>query len=216
MWLVVAGLLALFNLVLVVWGVTQRDLASAIGGYDFSGSFFVSGTSEDLQSNNIDDELRALGLVSTSSVKSNWEVNPAFGGPVIRDRLWFFASGRTSAVNNYIANSVANANAGDRNSFAFVPDASYRGSRDTLWQNVNARFTWQVNAKNKVSLFVDAQDRCSCIDSRALTSREASADFRLAFAISVATSAASTSVAATSWRSKSARLRFSFVSASSS
>ncbi len=41
LWPVVAGLLALFNLVLVIWGVTQRDLASAIGGYDFSGSFFV-------------------------------------------------------------------------------------------------------------------------------------------------------------------------------
>ena len=105
--------------------------------------------------------------MSTSSVKSNWEVNPAFGGPLLRDRLWFFASGRSSAVNNYIANSVANANAGDRNSFAFAPDTSFRGSRDTLWQNVNARVTWQMNAKNKVSLFIDAQDRCSCIDSRA-------------------------------------------------
>lgn len=41
LWPVVAGLLALFNLVLVVWGVTQRELASTIGGYDFSGSFFV-------------------------------------------------------------------------------------------------------------------------------------------------------------------------------
>ena len=34
-----------------------------------------------------------------------------------------------------------------------------------------------MNAKNKVSLFIDAQDRCSCVDSRALR-REASADFR--------------------------------------
>ena len=105
-------------------------------------------------------------------------MNPALGGPILRDRVWFFTSGRYSSVNNYIANSVANANAGDRNSFAFAPDTSYRGSRDTLWRNVNARLTWQVNAKNKVSLFVDSQDRCSCIDSRSLTAREASADFR--------------------------------------
>jgi hypothetical protein len=159
-------------------GGVRMNIIPREGGNTFSGSFFASGTNENLQSNNIDDELRALGLVSASSVKSNWEVNPAFGGPVIRDRLWFFASGRTSSVNNYIANSVANANAGDRNSYAFAPDTSFRGSRDTLWQNVNARFTWQMDAKNKLSLFVDAQDRCSCIDSRALTSREASADFR--------------------------------------
>ena len=159
-------------------GGVRMNIIPREGGNTFSGSLFLAGTSEDFQSNNIDDELRALGLVSASSVKSNWEVNPAFGGPLLRDRLWFFASGRTAAVNNYIANSVANFNAGDRNSFAFAPDASYKGSRDTLWQNVNARVTWQMDAKNKVSLFVDAQDRCSCIDSRALTAREASADFR--------------------------------------
>ena len=159
-------------------GGVRMNIIPREGGNMFSGSLFLSGTNEDLQSNNIDDDLRALGLVSTSSVKSNWEVNPAFGGPLVRDRLWFFASGRSSSVNNYIANSVANLNAGDRNSFAFAPDTSVRGSRDTLWQNVNARFTWQMDSKNKVSLFIDAQDRCSCIDSRALTSREASADFR--------------------------------------
>ena len=159
-------------------GGVRMNIIPREGGNMFSGSLFLSGTNENLQSNNIDDDLRALGLVSTSSVKSNWEVNPAFGGPLVRDRLWFFASGRSSSVNNYIANSVANLNAGDRNSFAFAPDTSVRGSRDTLWQNVNARFTWQMDSKNKVSLFIDAQDRCSCIDSRALTSREASADFR--------------------------------------
>jgi hypothetical protein len=148
-------------------GGVRMNIIPREGGNMFSGSLFLSGTNENLQSNNIDDDLRALGLVSTSSVKSNWEVNPAFGGPLVRDRLWFFASGRSSSVNNYIANSVANLNAGDRNSFAFAPDTSVRGSRDTLWQNVNARFTWQMDAKNKVSLFIDAQDRCSCIDSRA-------------------------------------------------
>jgi hypothetical protein len=159
-------------------GGVRMNIIPREGGNTFSGSLFLAGTNEDLQSNNIDAELRALGLVSASSVKSNWEVNPAFGGPLLRDRLWFFASGRSASVNNYIANSVANANAGDRGSFAFAPDTSYKGSRDTLWQNVNARVTWQMNPKNKVSLFIDAQDRCSCIDSRALTAREASADFR--------------------------------------
>ena len=159
-------------------GGVRMNIIPREGGNTFTGSLFLAGTSEDLQSNNIDDELRSLGLVSASSVKSNWEVNPAFGGPLLRDRVWFFASGRASAVNNYIANSVANSNAGDRNSFAFAPDASFRGSRDTLWQNVNARVTWQMDPKNKVSLFIDAQDRCSCVDSRALTAREASADFR--------------------------------------
>jgi hypothetical protein len=159
-------------------GGVRMNIIPREGGNTFTGSLFVTGTSEDLQSDNIDQELRDRGLVSTSSVKSNWEVNPAFGGPLLRDRLWFFASGRSSAVNNYIPGAIANANAGNANSFVFAPDPSFRGSRDTLWRNVNGRVTWQADAKNKVSLFVDVQDRCSCIDSRALTAREASADFR--------------------------------------
>jgi hypothetical protein len=159
-------------------GGVRMNIIPREGGNTFSGSFFATGTSEDLQSDNISQELRDRGLISTSSVKSNWEVNPAFGGPLLRDRLWFFASGRSSAVNNYIPGAVANANAGVAGSYAFAPDTSYRGSRDTLWRNANARLTWQANAKNKLSLFVDAQDRCSCIDSRALTAQEASADFR--------------------------------------
>ena len=74
-------------------GGVRMNIIPREGGNTFSGSLFLAGTSEDFQSNNIDDELRALGLVSASSVKSNWEVNPAFGGPLLRDRLWFFASG---------------------------------------------------------------------------------------------------------------------------
>jgi hypothetical protein len=159
-------------------GGVRMNIIPREGGNTFSGSFFLTGTSEDLQSDNITQELRDRGLVSASSVRSNWEVNPALGGPLLRDRLWFFASGRSSSVSNYITGAVANANAGNAGSFAYAPDTSYRGSRDTLWRSVNGRLTWQANSKNKVSLFVDAQDRCSCIDSRALTTREASADFR--------------------------------------
>ena len=159
-------------------GGVRMNIIPREGGNTFTGSLFVTGTNEDLQSDNIDQELRDRGLVSTSSVRSNWEINPAFGGPLQRDKLWFFVSGRSSAVNNYIPGAIANVNAGNANSFAFTPDPSFRGSRDTLWRNINGRVTWQVNPKNKVSLFVDVQDRCSCIDSRALTAREASADFR--------------------------------------
>lgn len=95
----------------------------------------------------------------------------------MRDRLWFFASGRVSEVKNYIAGAVRNANAGNPVSFAYAPDTSFRGSRDTRWRAVNGRLTWQATQKNKLSLFLDLQDRCSCVDMRALTSPEASANF---------------------------------------
>jgi len=158
-------------------GGVRMNIVPRDGGNTFSGSLFAGGTGSRLQGDNIDQKLRDRRIVSSSEVKSNWELNPAFGGPVVRDRLWFFSSGRVSEVKNYIGGAVRNANAGNAGSFAYAPDSSFRGSRDTQWRDVNGRVTWQANQIHKVSLFVDYQDRCSCVDTRALTSPEASANF---------------------------------------
>ena len=158
-------------------GGVRMNIVPREGGNAFTGSFFATGTSDSLQSDNIDQDLRDRRIISASAVKKNWEVNPAFGGPVKRDRVWFFATARRSLVSNYIGGALRNSNAGNANSFVYAPDPSFRGSRDTTWTNYNGRMTWQAAPKHKVSLFVDAQHRCSCIDTRALTSPEAGANF---------------------------------------
>jgi hypothetical protein len=102
----------------------------------------------------------------------------SFGGPIERDKVWFFSAARWYAVNNYIAGVVGNANAANPNVWTYAPDTSFRGSRDTLWTNVNTRVTWQVTPKNKASFFVDSQTRCSCFDARTLVAPESTADYR--------------------------------------
>jgi len=42
-WTVMAGVLAAFNLLLVIWGVTQQELAALLGGYTFSDAPFLIG-----------------------------------------------------------------------------------------------------------------------------------------------------------------------------
>ena len=42
-WTAMAGVLALFNLLLVIWGVTQQELAALLGGYTFSDTPFLIG-----------------------------------------------------------------------------------------------------------------------------------------------------------------------------
>jgi len=158
-------------------GGVRVNIIPREGGNQFTGSFYATGTGDGLQSDNIDQELRDRGLISASKVKSNFEVNPTFGGPLVRDRLWFFTSGRVSQVNNYIGGALRNANAGDPNSFTYAADPNFQGSRDSEWKSVNGRLTWQADSKNKLSVFMDAQTRCSCIDTRALTSPESSANF---------------------------------------
>ncbi len=58
-----------------------------------------------MQSHNSDDELVAGGFVARNKVKSVWDVNLTYGGPIQRDRLWFFATYRAWSADNYLANT---------------------------------------------------------------------------------------------------------------
>jgi hypothetical protein len=159
-------------------GGVRVNLIPREGGNQFRGSFFATGGNSSLQGSNVDDELRARNLVTPNELKSNYDINPAFGGPIQRDRLWFFSALRFYAVNNYVAGVVGNANAGNPNLWTYAPDTSVRGSRDTLWSSMNTRLTWQATSKNKFSFFIDSQTRCSCYDSRAQVAPESTADYR--------------------------------------
>ena len=83
------------------------------GGNRFVGSFFVSGANGSMQSSNVTDELRAQGLTTPNKLKRVYDVNPSGGGPVFKDRLWFYASLRFQESSVFQAGAFANKNGGD-------------------------------------------------------------------------------------------------------
>src|SRR5207342_2463477 len=63
------------------------------GGNTFSGSFFLYGQGGALQSDNRSDAMKAiqpngLPLITTAGTAYDWQINPSFGGPIMRDKLW--------------------------------------------------------------------------------------------------------------------------------
>ena len=64
------------------------------GGNTFSGSVFLDGANGSLQGSNFDDELVAAGLREPGKLDKLWDVNGALGGPIVKDRLWFYLTGR--------------------------------------------------------------------------------------------------------------------------
>ena len=50
------------------------------------GSSSASYTDHNLQSDNLNDDLKSRGLTSASTVQKVYDFNPAFGGPIVRDR----------------------------------------------------------------------------------------------------------------------------------
>ncbi len=64
------------------------------GGNTFSGGLFLSGTNENFQSENLDQDLEDRGLLLTAAghVKNVYDIAPTVGGPIMKDKLWFFLS----------------------------------------------------------------------------------------------------------------------------
>ncbi|MEQ1911465.1 MAG: carboxypeptidase-like regulatory domain-containing protein, partial [Vicinamibacterales bacterium] len=78
------------------------------GGNTFKGYFFGSFANDALQSDNLSADLQKVGLLRVNSVKKLWDVNPAIGGPLVQDKLWFYGGFRHSGAQNYIAGMFEN------------------------------------------------------------------------------------------------------------
>ncbi len=62
-------------------GGPQMNVIPKQGGNKFSGSFFVSGTGDSFQGDNLDADLQAKGLTATNSIKKLWDINPSIRWP---------------------------------------------------------------------------------------------------------------------------------------
>ena len=130
------------------------------GGNTLSGSGFVSWANGDLQSSNLTDELRALRITPSPLIKS-YDLSAAVGGPISRDRAWFFGTVRGQGNSAYITNMYYNQNAGNPNAWLYVPDLNRQAFNDKTWQNASGRITAQVTPRNKVNIFWDEQSVCA-------------------------------------------------------
>ena len=147
------------------------------GGNRFSGNAFVAGANGSMQGDNFTQRVKDRGLKVVNSLKRSFDVSGAFGGPIVHDKVWFFASGRTLDSQNYVGGMYYNLNEGLANVWKFAPDVSRPAYNHSTQRAMNGRATWQANAKNKISGYYDRQQRCVCLQVSALTSPEAAGEF---------------------------------------
>jgi len=141
------------------FGGVQMNLIPREGGNRFKGSFFATGANESWQSNNYTKELESAGLRTPNGLKVVYDVNPGAGGPIVKDKLWFYSAGRWQTSQTYIAGLYENQNAGDPTKWTYEPDLSRRAFTPLIQQSFNTRVTWQVSPRNKVAFFGEHQYR---------------------------------------------------------
>ena len=131
----------------VMLNIIPRD-----GGNQFSGTFAYSGANGSMQGSNYTDSLKAAGLRSPQELIKVWEVNPMGGGPIKRDKLWFYASYREVYAENTVPGMFFNKNAGDPTKWLVEFDTSRPAFVDSVTRNGIFRLTWQASPRNKIAL----------------------------------------------------------------
>jgi hypothetical protein len=152
------------------------------GGNTFTGIFFLNGMSGGwMQGSNYDQDLQDRGMRRPNNLRKLWDVNPGGGGPILRDRIWWYAAYRNNGESSY-AGGFYNKNAGLANVWTYEPDLTKPTFNWHQQRSTNARITWQVTRTHKISAFYDQQDRCMCFSNiPATTAPEAGSDLQYPF-----------------------------------
>jgi len=142
-------------------GGSVANIVPRSGGNRFSGNAFYSGTTSKFQMNNVDDDLKALGIAQAPTVRNNWDTNFALGGPIQKDKLWFYGNVRSVGVGQVVAAGVApNKFTGDATQWLYeaVPGVEVRQVESKI--DMSGRLTSQLTRRNRVTFSYTFQDRC--------------------------------------------------------
>jgi hypothetical protein len=117
------------------------------GGNTFSGATFLGFTSGDWQADNADDTLRAAprSIRSANGIKHIQMFSASFGGPIVRNKLWFLVTGRHQSSDELVADVPVQ---------IVAPDGEVINSYiDTYVRGPAVRLTWQASPNNKIAAF---------------------------------------------------------------
>jgi hypothetical protein len=135
------------------------NIVPKTGGNRFEGTIFGAGSGEWAQGNNVDATLEAQGITTTGQIKL-WDYSFAMGGPIKRDKIWFFANYRDEGNHTSIPGGFNNLYTGDPNHWDYAPDPSVPSRLASSKTIVSGRITSQVTPRNKVSFYYDYQWDC--------------------------------------------------------
>src|SRR6185295_17891405 len=137
------------------------------GGNQYHGTIFGNYANDKFQTTNVDSALLARNpaLANAGTVDKNWDFNPGVGGPLKRDRVWFYLSGRSQGAFLFAPGVYYNKNANDPTKWNYDPDLSRPASLQKTWLDAQGRFTFQVSPKNKLGMTYTQQSFCACHDN---------------------------------------------------
>ena len=115
------------------------------GGNTFSGTFFAYGAGSGMQADNRTDAMKSgPAAIPQPGIAYTWQVNPSFGGPIKRNKLWFYFTYKYEDFKNYVASSTFSD--GSR---------AFRQSQGNY--SAVTRLTYQASSRDKIRFYLDRQ-----------------------------------------------------------
>ena len=144
-------------------GGVRMNIVPRDGGNRFASTFFGAWTDKAWQGDNLTDDITARGLRNGPGVDRIYDFNLAVGGPIKKDKLWFFTSGRMWSVNAPVADTfVPPSGTSYRNGVAGCRNGTLQcetGIDDQKIKSGLLRLTWQATSKHKFSVYYDEIDK---------------------------------------------------------
>src|SRR5215475_6940489 len=136
-------------------GGMKLNMAPKEGGNSFHGSFYSAFENSSMQSNNLSPYLQSRGVRVVDRIGDYHDIDGTFGGPIKKDKLWFFVSGRLFTVDKPVTDSFY---VPKGSTFSDCVNAVVECKQGVNEQSINSvlvRLTWQVSPKNKLSAYMD-------------------------------------------------------------
>jgi hypothetical protein len=128
----------------------QTNFILKSGGNQFHGATNLLFMDHHFQSNNLDDHLRGMGFTQPESLDYSRDVHGNIGGPILKDKLWFFGSAKQKRIVKYLGGFQQNPG----------PDGLWlTGDEPTVPNSVSdpsgvAKVSYQITPKYRVSGFL--------------------------------------------------------------
>jgi len=141
-------------------GGSTINIVPRTGGNKFAGNFNWTFTNENLFAANNGSYPNITSVLQ--SVKSDQDLSVGVGGPIVKDRLWFYSVARDQRIHKLPVGIDFWPNKWEgKYGYNYQPDrAKPRVEYHNMWRSVNGRFTWQASQKNKFGFYWDEQDFC--------------------------------------------------------
>lgn len=115
------------------------------GSDTFHGSAFYSWEGPRLQSDNVDGALRARGVNAGNPLLSYHDANIDLGGPILKQRLWFYSSYRNQRIRQGV--------------LGYYSTPGVAGEYNVLMTNATVKLTGQLSPRHRFNGFVQSQTK---------------------------------------------------------